>query len=85
MENIDERKSQCCRDMFQPIILQSLKTNLESRMIFYVKVDEKFSFLLKLNKRCFEEISESCRQIASFHPQDIDGSELIPECETLFL
>ena len=62
-------------------LLDSLFANLTTRMESYVKVEDKFSFITKLNKLNIDQNSIASRKIASFYENDSYELELISECE----
>lgn len=62
------------------LIIKSLIDNLEPRSTAYIELDERFSFLIGLNKLSDLEISESCKKIASIYDKDVCEAELIEEC-----
>lgn len=80
LDNMEERKEFCKSEIFLPV-LDSLITNLNTRMACYVEMDEKFSFLTKLNQLQLNEIITACQRISSFYKNDVDAAELISECE----
>lgn len=80
LDNMDQNKTVCQRTIFTPVI-ESLIANLKTRMSCYKQMDEKFSFLTKLNELDFDQISTACRNISSFYSKDLDENELISECE----
>lgn len=79
-ENMDDKKSYLKDTIFDPV-LESLMENLKTRMHCYMDMDEKFSFLVKLNELDIDEISKKSQELASFYANDIDAVELISECE----
>lgn len=80
LANIEEQKPILHRTIFTPII-DALIANLNERLNCYIAVDEKFSFLVKLDTLTLDEISAACNNIALFYKNDIDKSELLTECE----
>lgn len=79
-ENIDELRDTFKRTIFDSV-LKSLNVHLEKRMKCYSDLDEKFSFLVKLNDLNTNDISEACGKISMIYANDIDEKELITECE----
>lgn len=79
-DNLDGNYDNLQSTIFTPII-ELLISNLERRMNCYVQMDDKFSFLIKLNQLNSNQISTACRNITSFYPDDLDENKLISECE----
>lgn len=80
IDNIDEQKTFFLQNIFKPIV-DSLITNLDFRLDSYVRLNNLFSFFVKLDSLNFDEISMACQNIASFYEEDIDHQELMSECE----
>lgn len=80
MENMDVKAELCKSELFDPVI-DCLIENLDARMACYVQLDEKFSFLTKLNQLDLNEITTACQRISSFYVNDIDETGLLSECE----
>lgn len=70
---MEEKQSYCQNTILTPV-LGSLIANLNSRMDCYVQIDEKFSFLIKLNELNTDQISTACRKIAFFYENDLDAN-----------
>ena len=75
-----EKKDELESDIFIPVI-ESLITNLKTRLGSYTQTEEKFSFLSQLGELNLNEISTACKKVASFYTDDVDEKELISECE----
>lgn len=80
LENMEKKCEELENRIFTPVI-ESLITNLKTRMNCYVEMDDHFSFLTKLNELDLSQISLACQKIASFYTDDVDGKELASECE----
>lgn len=80
IENMDEEKDNLESSIFQPII-DSLLTNLKTRLNCYIQIDENFSFLSKLNQLNCDQIKSACQRLTSFYTADFDENDLISECE----
>lgn len=79
LDNMEQQKETCHRTIFEPVI-KSLIENLKMRLDCYIEIDAKFSFLVKLNELSSDDISESCKKIASFYSNDISEEDLNTEC-----
>lgn len=80
LDNMDDKKEHCENIIFQAV-LDSLITNLKNRLESYIQVEDRFSFITKLNELTTDQISMACRNIASFYENDLDCIELISECD----
>lgn len=69
VKNMDEKKSDRECPIFSPVI-DSLIKNFHMRLDAHIEIDNKFSFLVKLNK--MNELSDACKNIAFFYSNDVD-------------
>lgn len=66
--------------LFDPII-NALLSNMKKRSEVYENLEKHYSFLLNLNSMSNEEIADSCKNIVSKYPNDLNENQLINECE----
>lgn len=76
----EDEKQNLKDSLFLPIV-NSLLINVKSRGATYSDLDEKFTFLTILDKLSNEQISQSCKKVASVYSNDLDLDELIEECQ----
>lgn len=68
------------RLLFDPI-MNALLSNMKKRSEVYEQLESNYSFLINLNSMSNEEIVDSCKNIVSKYPNDLNENQLINECE----